>query len=116
MVIGNPLRHHSLQNLQNNINNDAPFAVCHVDGRGEQLMIPGNRTCPYGWTKEYESLLVYVQTKATIVCLDSEPDILSGESASVHGGLCYTAEVVCGALSCPPDVDGHEVASVFCTK
>ena len=32
-------------NDRSTYNDDAPCAVCHVDGRVDHLMIPGQRTC-----------------------------------------------------------------------
>ena len=98
--------------------NDAPCAVCHVDGRGEHLMIPGQRTCPQNWTKEYEGLLVtdhYTHKKSTYVCLDGDPEVITGGSENKNGALFYTVEAVCGALPCPPYVNGYEIACVVCT-
>ena len=98
--------------------NDAPCAVCHVEGREETLMIPGNRTCPHTWTKEYEGLLVsqhYNYQKASCVCLDKNPEVIAGGGENTNGGLFYTVEAFCGALPCPPYVDGYEIACVVCT-
>ena len=86
------VEYETLTGLDSSIfNDDVPCAVCHVDGRGDDLMIPGQRTCPQNWTKEYEGLLVtshYNQKKSTFVCLDREPE---------------------------PYVDGNEIACVVCT-
>ena len=100
------------------LNNDAPCAVCHVDGRGEHLMIPGQRSCPQDWTKEYEGLLVtdhYQHQKATYVCLDGNPEQIIRGSENKDGGLFYTVQGACGSLPCPPYVGGYEIACVVCT-
>ena len=100
-------------------NNDAPCSVCHVDGRGEHLMIPAQRSCPQNWTKEYEGLLVTdhnAHKKATYVCLDHDPEVVPGGSEDKNGALFYTVEAVCsGALPCPPYRSGCEIACVVCT-
>ena len=99
-------------------NNDAPCAVCHVDGRGEHLMIPAQRTCPQNWTKEYEGLLVtshYTFKKSTYVCLDGDPEVITGGGSNTNGALFYTVQAVCGPLPCPPYVNGYEIACVVCT-
>ena len=100
-------------------NNDAPCAVCHVDGRGQHLMIPAQRTCPQNWTKEYEGLLVtshFEHKKSTYVCLDGDPEIIQGKSKNTNGALFYTVQAGChGALPCPPYVHGYEIACVVCT-
>ena len=98
--------------------NDAPCAVCHVDGRGEHLMIPAQRTCPQNWTKEYEGLLVtdhYDHKKSTYVCLDGDPEVIPGGVTNTNGGLFYIVQAACGALPCPPYVSGYEIACVVCT-
>lgn len=44
-------------------------------------MIPGRRTCEYGWKKEYEGYLMtsYAQeNKATFECIDSDPEYFKG--------------------------------------
>ena len=82
-------------------------------------MVPGNKTCPHTWTKEYEGLLVSQATsqqKATYVCLDLQPEVIAGGGSNTDGGLFYTVEAVCGALPCPPYVDGYEIACVVCTR
>ena len=99
-------------------NNDAPCAVCHVDGRGEHLMIPAQRTCPQNWTKEYEGLLVtdhYEYKKSTYVCLDGDPEGIPESGSNKNGALFYTVQAACGALPCPPYVSGYEIACVVCT-
>ena len=39
-------------------NNDVPCVVCDVIGRSRTLMIPAKMTCPEGWVKEYQGLLM----------------------------------------------------------
>ena len=100
------------------VDNDAPCAVCHVNGRGEQLMVPGNRTCPEKWTKEYEGILVadaYSHKRTMYVCLDGNPEVVAGGGPNTNGGLFYAAETTCTALPCPPFVLGNEIACVVCT-
>ena len=101
------------------IHDDAPCTVCHVDGRGELLMIPGKRECPTNWTMEYHGLLVSQksdQTKADYVCLDSNPETVAGGGSDTNGGLFYAVEADCGySLPCPPYIDGFEIACVVCT-
>ena len=99
--------------------NDAPCAVCSVQGRGQKLMIPGRRSCPKGWTKAYEGLLVseqyYYSSKSTYECLDADPEVIIGGSTHSYGGTFYTVQAACGALSCPPYEAGYEIACVVCT-
>ena len=97
-------------------NNDALCATCHVEGRGETLMIPGNRTCPHTWTKEYEGLLVSEDTNlSTYVCLDKNPEAIPGWGFYDEWSKFYILQAHCNPLPCPPYVNGYEIACVVCT-
>ena len=81
-------------------------------------MIPAKVTCPAGWTKEYEGLLMaqhHTHHASNFVCVDKELEILSGGSSDQNGGLLYVVEGVCGSLHCPPYQDGFELTCVVCT-
>ena len=81
-------------------------------------MIPGRRSCPENWTKEYDGLLVsqaYNQQKGTYVCLDGEPERVTEQAADKEGGFFYTAEANCLSLPCPPYHSGYEISCVVCT-
>ena len=113
------VEYENIRGFENSLKqNDPPCAVCHVDGRGDHLMIPGRRTCPQNWTKEYEGVLVtaaYNYQKATYVCLDGNPEVIIGGNANKNGALFYTTQAACGALPCPPYTQGYEIACVVCT-
>ena len=98
---------------------DAPCAVCHVTGRGDQLMIPGRMSCPFGWTEEYYGMLVsshFSHQGATYECLDKEPEAVLNSGVNHNGGLFYRVEAACGgSLPCPPYVNGYELTCVVCT-
>ena len=50
-----------------------------------QIMIPAQRSCPSGWTKEYEGYLMstYAQeNKATFECIDEKPEYVEGRCNS----------------------------------
>ena len=101
------------------LNQDAPCAVCEVQGRSAVLMIPAKQTCPAGWTLEYEGLLAsqrYDHTGSELVCISSNPEQSHSGHTSENGGLLYVAEAACGALPCPPYVSGYELTCVVCTK
>ena len=101
------------------LNQDAPCAVCEVQGRSAVLMIPAKQTCPAGWTLEYEGLLTsdYHTHKGTdFICVSSDPEAADGGHANQDGGLLYVVEAQCGSLPCPPYVSGHELSCVVCTK
>ena len=98
---------------------DAPCAVCEVQGRNQVLMVPAKRTCPTGWTKEYDGLLAsqhYTNTASDFICMSSGMESVPGRNANVHGGTVHVVEARCGTLQCPPYVDGYELTCVVCTK
>ena len=100
--------------------NDAVCVVCLVPTRSIQIMIPAKRTCPVGWTLEYQGYLAaeqYTHSERTVfVCLDETPESLPGSFANNDGALLYAVEGNCGSLPCPPYVNGWELACVVCTK
>ena len=98
---------------------DAPCAVCEVQGRSQVLMIPATQTCPAGWIFEYEGMLAsehHSSRNAEFVCVSSGMEVRAGGSASYNEGLLYVVEARCGALPCPPYTDGYELTCVVCTK
>ena len=57
-------------------NEDAPCAVCDVEGRTRSLMIPAKRSCPTGWTQEYEGFLASqkgAQKGSEFICVANDP-------------------------------------------
>jgi len=104
------------------LNNDMPCAVCHVQTRSHQIMIPGRYTCPAGWTVEYWGYLVASFTstgttdkKSSFLCLDEAPEVVPGSSAGFLHDI-HSVEIRCSALHCPPFVDGNEPTCVVCSK
>ena len=99
---------------------DAPCAVCEAQGRSQLLMIPAKRTCPAGWTFEYEGVLASShynhQSASDFICVSSDPEATHGSQANHGGGQLFVAEAVCGSLPCPPYVNGYELTCVVCTK
>ena len=99
--------------------NDAPCAACYTPKRAT-IMIPARTTCPDGWGKEYGGY-VMAETynhkgRTTYVCVDGDPEVRAGGSANMDGALFYNAEAACGALPCPPYVNGRELTCVVCSK
>ena len=98
---------------------DAPCAVCEVP-RASVLMFPAKRTCPHGWTLEYEGILMsgkYDYTQRTqFDCVSLGMEVVPGGGADINGGLWYVVEVVCVTLPCPPYVNGYELSCVVCSK
>ncbi|XP_052768798.1 uncharacterized protein LOC128209031 [Mya arenaria] len=101
-------------------NEDPPCAVCRTE-RPTVIIIPGSRQCLDGWTMEYHGYLssgYYGHAAATeFVCLDVDPEIISGGKSDNNGKLFYFTEVRCGSSSlCPPYVNGRELSCVVCSK
>ena len=99
---------------------DAPCAVCEVQGRDTVLMIPAKRTCPDdGWTLEYEGLLASQESNqkgSEYVCVSSGMEGRPHSESNENGGLLYVVETQCGSLPCDPYVNGYELMCVVCTK
>ena len=98
---------------------DAPCAVCEVQGRSAVLMIPAKQTCPTGWTLEYEGLLAtqyHTAKGAEYVCVSSNPESSHSGHTNDNGGTLLVVEAQCGSLPCPPYVNGYELTCVVCTK
>ena len=99
---------------------DAPCSVCRTP-RSSVTMIPGRNACYKGWRLEYSGYLVsggYSYSSSTeYICLDSNPDVLSGGHTSVdNGAVLYFVDGICGTLKCPPYVNGRELTCVVCSK
>ncbi|KAL3880006.1 hypothetical protein ACJMK2_032278 [Sinanodonta woodiana] len=101
------------------LENDVPCAVCRTT-RSSSIMIPGRTNCYSGWTVEYSGYLVSMlyghASPVEYVCLDGNPESIDGGIANTNGHLVYLVEVICGALRCPPYVNGRELACVVCSK
>jgi hypothetical protein len=101
------------------MNYDAVCAVCLVASRSMQIMIPAKRTCPTGWTMEYQGYLAsehYTVGKSMFICLDEAPEAVPATSAHLDGARLYVVEGSCGTLPCLPYVEGRELTCVVCTK
>ena len=87
-------------------------------------MIPGKRTCPSSWTKEYSGYLMadFYDHKHNSVyeCIDEEMDGISNNgSATSKGARMYHVIVSCGSghgLPCPPYEQNKSLTCVVCTK
>ncbi|XP_060600723.1 uncharacterized protein LOC132754147 [Ruditapes philippinarum] len=98
---------------------DVPCCVCRTK-RASVLFVPGRNQCYDGWTLEYEGYLssghYSHEASSEFVCLDVEPEIIDGGSASEDGKLFYFVEARCGSLRCPPYVNGRELTCAVCSK
>ena len=105
--------------FRNVLNQDAPCAVCEVQGRNQVLMIPAKKTCPDGWTLEYEGLLAsqhYSHKGSGFVCVSSGMEASHSGHTNENGGSLYVVEAKCGSLPCRPYTDGYELTCAVCTK
>ena len=75
---------------------DVPCAVCHVVQRSV-LMIPGQYTCPTGWTREYYGYLVsafHGEHPTLYECMDESPESIG--NPTVNQATFYHVEARCG--------------------
>jgi hypothetical protein len=98
---------------------DANCVVCEV-ARPEQLMIPGQTTCPTGWALEYAGYLMssnYTQNRQDWICVDAAAEA-AGSSTSQSGHLLYPTEAECGSLPCQTGgyVQDREITCAVCSK
>ncbi|XP_076820525.1 uncharacterized protein LOC143465891 isoform X1 [Clavelina lepadiformis] len=96
-----------------------PCAVCLVERRTTQLMIPGRVTCPQGWTKEYTGYIMaggHSDKHATSpICVDDTPQVVPGTHGSQNGAFLHMVETQCASLLCEPYAVGREISCVVCT-
>ncbi len=99
--------------------NNAPCAVCMVNGDSTTLMVPGTQVCPDEWNFRYSGYLMathYTQSKSEFICVDREPTALPGGGANQQGSLLYPTEAECGSLPCAPYVQDRELTCSVCTR
>ncbi|XP_067932884.1 uncharacterized protein [Watersipora subatra] len=102
-------------------NQNVPCSRCYLPSRSTTIMIPAKRTCPSSWNKEYEGYLMSGQRSHkrayNYVCMDKEPEALTGLHANLDGALFYFVQGSCRYLgTCPPYIDGAKLACVVCSK
>ncbi len=95
--------------------------MCYVQFRALHLMIPARIECPTGWSREYYGYFMSETNQAgrhstTFECVDKDPDMIPGESASTNSSLIYHVEAGCDGLVCPPYDPEKEVTCMVCTK
>ena len=105
--------------ILNNLNNqDVPCAVC-MTPRTNVLMIPGRNLCFNDWQLEYHGFLMssYLGHAASkeYTCMDIDPESLESGSENDNGALFYLVEGQCGALKCPPYIQGQEITCAVCS-
>ena len=76
---------------------EAPCVVCFVKSRSSMLMMPARNDCPSGWTEEYHGYLMTEhhghRHSRDFICLDGDPEYVSGSQANRNGALLYPVEV-----------------------
>ena len=101
-------------------NYDAPCAVCYVESRGCQLMIPARYACPSGWTREYWG---YLMTKsfsskgnADFICVDEDAEYVPFTHGAQGGVKLTPVQGACYVLPCGCYVEGRQLTCAVCTK
>ncbi|XP_067668103.1 uncharacterized protein [Haliotis asinina] len=98
---------------------DVPCVVCQSHHKTSAIMVPARNECFPGWHLEYKGYLFGGPTgdsgSSDYVCVDSEAEAMAGGKANTNGHLLYMIDAKCGALPCPPYVDGWELTCALCT-
>ena len=82
-------------------------------------MIPARVLCPDTWTLEYSGYLMTQGAshhRSSAVCVDKDPETVSGEIDDTNGVLFYNIEATCNGIDCPPYVAEKELTCAVCTK
>ena len=98
---------------------NVPCTVCCVTERYSVLMIPGQYTCPAGWTREYHGYLVtayHGHHRTMHECMDISPETVASGESDQNGALFYHVEPRCGSLPCPPYENTREMTCAVCSK
>jgi len=102
-----------------NTDHDVPCAVCQTNSTNV-LIIPAKQTCQTGWIREYSGFLMGERnshaSSKEFICMDGNPESLTGTYTDRNGALFHFQRSVCGSLPCPPYIDGRELTCVVCTK
>ena len=102
--------------------NDMPCAVCDVAFVSQSLMIPAKRSCPEGWSKLYEGILMAERTAShhespsNYICVDRDYEFATGGAGAEVSGYAIPVEIFCGVIPCGPYVQGYELSCVVCAK
>ncbi len=100
---------------------NAVCAVCYVQKRSAQVMIPGQASCPAGWTREYYGYLmgetkIPGHTSSEYICVDKAQDFVSGLGANTNGALLYHIAMSCNGFKCPPFSLDKVLSCSVCSK
>ena len=117
-------------------NHRMPCTVCESGKRVSQLMIPAKTRCPPGeWTLEYKGylgssaeyklnsgeLLKNHYFRGSYICVDENPESLTGKSHPREGPQIYLVNAACGNVTgaltnCPPYQANKALSCVVCSK
>ena len=126
-MFGTELRNHvghheKVPALSHLIDHEISCSVCYASSRSAVITVPGRKTCPQSWTREYYGYMVadkhatHHRLRAPI-CLDAEAEAAYGSTpGSLATSFFYFMETTCSGIRCPPYVDGAELACAVCTK
>ncbi|XP_076454607.1 short-chain collagen C4-like [Babylonia areolata] len=100
---------------------EVPCAVCRTTrATSTSLMVPGTRTCPEGWTRQYLGNLAsdhHTHYASDYLCLDQEAgETEFSETSNKNGALFYWVLGQCGSLPCPPYEQNGVITCVVCSK
>ena len=117
-------------------NHRMPCSVCESGKRVSQLMIPAKTRCPSNeWTLEYKGylgssaeyksnsgeLLKNHYFRGSYICVDENPESLTGKSHPREGPQIYQVNAACGNVTgaltnCPPYQANKALSCVVCSK
>ncbi|XP_071146985.1 uncharacterized protein [Mytilus edulis] len=102
------------------LDEDVPCALCRSKHTYSSVMIPGRKSCYFGWKLEYYGYIAsdsYTQKASSFICVDASPEFVQGGKATNKDGrLLYGTGTKCGSLPCPPYDDNFAVLCVVCSK
>ncbi|XP_052791893.1 uncharacterized protein LOC128226034 [Mya arenaria] len=93
------------ETIWNELNNDdVPCVVC-ITPNTNIVMVPAKDVCRPGWTLEYAGYLMTTfkdYTARDYVCMDGQPESITGSQGNENGAVFFFVEVRCGSLPCDP--------------
>lgn len=79
------------------IDDNVPCAVCRTTMASSTIMIPGKRSCPIHWQKQYTGILTanwYDYQESEYLCIDEDPDYVEGSRRNENGD-CFIRWKLC---------------------
>jgi hypothetical protein len=82
-------------------------------------MVPGQNICHEGYTLQYSGYLMAGdftdRGTSEYICMDREPEKANFGSGDKPGRKFRLTQGECGALKCPPYVEGREITCAVCS-